>query len=217
MVINFTRDHSMGKKIVNFGVCVAGESGDSENDYYGILEDIIEISYTGEPIKKCILFKCHWFDPTLGRGMKIHRQFGIVQIRHTMQYGKYDPFILAECAVQVYYVPYPERTRQNADWWVVMRTKARSRVDSRHTLQIDDAYQVENMSNAIVIDDASSIGPLVNDEEPFDDVDYEALIAPTNEDDIEDECEDVDDNDEEQYEDEDDNGDEDGNMRGPSM
>jgi len=48
-------------------VCGIGE-GHIENDYYGVLEDIIEIEYVDEPIKRCGLFSYEWFDHTLNRG-----------------------------------------------------------------------------------------------------------------------------------------------------
>jgi len=49
----------------NYGVCVRGGQYDTmENDYYGLLVDIVELEYTGSPTKKVVLFKCDWFDPS---------------------------------------------------------------------------------------------------------------------------------------------------------
>ncbi|KAI9107783.1 hypothetical protein K1719_021119 [Acacia pycnantha] len=39
-------------------------------DFYGILQDIVELEYLGVPVKNVMLFKCDWFDPTLNRGTK---------------------------------------------------------------------------------------------------------------------------------------------------
>jgi len=39
------------------GVCGMGE-GNIENDYYGILKDIVHIDFVNEPLKKCVLFSC---------------------------------------------------------------------------------------------------------------------------------------------------------------
>lgn len=33
-------------------------------NYYGNIEEIIEVEYPGLPIKRIVLFKCTWFDPT---------------------------------------------------------------------------------------------------------------------------------------------------------
>ena len=47
-----TKARSIGKRTYNcgVGVCDTGE-GDIENDYYGVLEDIVQIEYVGEPLK----------------------------------------------------------------------------------------------------------------------------------------------------------------------
>ena len=43
----------------NCGVGAYGTGkGDIENDCYGILKDVIEIKYVGEPLKRCVLFNC---------------------------------------------------------------------------------------------------------------------------------------------------------------
>ena len=49
---------SIGKKIVNSGVCVVGSTdGENERDYYGVLKDIIQLQYTGG--NKVTLFECN--------------------------------------------------------------------------------------------------------------------------------------------------------------
>jgi len=53
--------------ICGVGVCGTGE-GNIENDYYGVLKDIVQLEYVGEPLKRCVLFSCEWFDPTLNHG-----------------------------------------------------------------------------------------------------------------------------------------------------
>ena len=99
---------------MNCGVCVTGTGeGEFENEYYGILREVIEIEYPGEPLKKCVLLNCDWFDPTPNRGMRVNKSYGIVEIRHDRRYNKYDPFILAYVATQVYYMSYPQKIRTN--------------------------------------------------------------------------------------------------------
>ena len=47
-----TEARNIGKKTYNCGVSVCGTGeGDIENDYYGVLKDIIQIKYVGEPLK----------------------------------------------------------------------------------------------------------------------------------------------------------------------
>jgi len=44
--------HSIGKRTNNYGVGVCGTGeGDIENDYYGVLKDIVQLEYVGEPLK----------------------------------------------------------------------------------------------------------------------------------------------------------------------
>ena len=45
-------------------------------------------------------------------------------------------------------MPYPTKMRDKVDWWVVIKTKPRSRVDNSYTLEL--AYQKEMMCNVSV-------------------------------------------------------------------
>ena len=171
---------------MNYGVCVTGiGEGEFENEYYGILREIIELEYPGVPLKKCVLFNCDWFDPTLNHGMRVNRCYGIVEIRHDRQYRKYDPFILAYVAPQVYYMSYPQKTRDKLPWWIVIKTKPRSRVDNQYMLPL--AYQEENMSNVNgMVDHDASIQNLRSDVGHYKDVDFNIFdVSETREEDEE--------------------------------
>ena len=139
-----TKDQGQGMGATNCGIYVrGGNNGGVENDYYGVLTDIVEVQYIGWPIKKVILFKCDWFDPTMDRGTRIDN-YGIVEVRASRRYKKYEPFILAQQAEQVYYSQYPEG--QN-EWLVVIKTKARNTIQTLETKmsEIDDPYQDESI------------------------------------------------------------------------
>ena len=130
---------------MNSGVCVTGSNyGDAESDFYGLLEEVIELEYPssshGCP-KTVVLFKCLWFDPS-ERGTKVHPEYRFVEVNHKRKYQKYDPFILAQQAVQVYYVPYPGSNRERANWWYVCKTMPRGRIDKRWT---SIAYQSDDI------------------------------------------------------------------------
>ena len=68
----------------------------------------------------------------------MNRQHNIIEVKHTRQYNRYDPFIIAQNAKQVYYAPYPLR-RDKADWWVVIKTKPVGRIEVDNALDV--AYQ----------------------------------------------------------------------------
>ena len=140
-----TSSCSEGKRTNNSGVCVKGTGNINmgEDDFYGILEEVLEIEYPGLPMKRLILFACEWFDPVIDRGMKIYKEYGIVEVNHTRRYSKYDPFIYAQQATQVYYAPYPNSIREKSNWWVVIKTKPRSMVEN---VISESAYQNEEVS-----------------------------------------------------------------------
>ncbi|XP_049410700.1 uncharacterized protein LOC125873917 [Solanum stenotomum] len=102
-----TDKYSKNKKTNNSGVWVKGDNGNqNENvDYFGVLQEIVELEYSGWPIKRIVFFQCKWFDPT-SRGTRELKQHNIIEVKHTKKYEAYDPFIIAQNAKQVYYDPY---------------------------------------------------------------------------------------------------------------
>ena len=143
----------------------------------------MEIEYPGDPLKQLVLFNCEWFDATLNRGVKIHKQYGIVEVCHTRRYSKYDPFIFAKNAIQVYYVPYPQNIKEKNNWWIVIKTKPRGTVDDRYTLEL--AYQDETTLVDFVAND-DPLEPLRDEEDAYDEVEVNVAHYQLNdEDDIE--------------------------------
>ncbi|KAL0458075.1 UNVERIFIED_CONTAM: hypothetical protein Slati_0434700 [Sesamum latifolium] len=64
-----TEQHNTGKSTMNCGVCVKSSSyTDEDNDFYGIIEEIIQLTYPLIPDLHIVLFKRRWVD--LVRGMK---------------------------------------------------------------------------------------------------------------------------------------------------
>ncbi|XP_027768658.1 uncharacterized protein LOC107004833 [Solanum pennellii] len=123
--------HSLSRSSNNSGVCIKGTNYSADENYFnGVLTEILEMEYKGStPIKRTVLFKYDWFDPTPNVGMKIHRQYKLVDINHRRKLRKYESFVLAMQASQVYYAIYPSLRRDKNDWWVVCKTKARCIVD----------------------------------------------------------------------------------------
>ena len=95
-----TNARNEGKVTYNCGVCVKGvdEGDEVPRDYYGILHEIIRIEFTGEPIKKCVLFNCEWFDPDVPRGLLYPKFAPSPEVNHTRRYRKFDPFIFVDIA-----------------------------------------------------------------------------------------------------------------------
>ncbi|GJT92693.1 transposon, En/Spm-like, transposase-associated domain protein [Tanacetum coccineum] len=107
-----------GRVTQNSGVCVKGAVSDQhESDYYGLLDEIIEVEYDSD-LGRCVvvLFKCTWFDPV--QGVKVDKKNKMVDIKHTKKGCLDNPYILALQAKQVYYTPYPCAK----DSWAIVKT-----------------------------------------------------------------------------------------------
>lgn len=136
--------------ISNYGVYVqGGENETINNDYYGILTDIIEVYYTGWQTKMLVLFKCDWFDPTPNQGTKIENN-GHVEVKASKKYKHYDPFIFSQQPKQVYFAQYPEG---HNDWLVVVKTKARNTIQTleSNSLEKDVPYKEESITQSPMI------------------------------------------------------------------
>ena len=152
-----------GKKTYNCGVSVTGiRQNETSSNYYGVLKEILELEWPRLPIKKSVLFYCDWFD-TSTRGMRVHKQYDIVEVNKNRKYATFDPFIFPETATQVYYAPYPGRQKDKADWLVVLSTKPRGAIDRSYDLE--NAYQIDQPHVTTIIED-DPIGQLHDDEAP---------------------------------------------------
>ncbi|KAL0439036.1 UNVERIFIED_CONTAM: hypothetical protein Slati_2386600 [Sesamum latifolium] len=95
-----TERHSVGKSTFNCGVCVKSSSyTDTDSDFYGILEEVIQLDYPVIPNMQIVLFKCRWVG--LVRGVKVHPRYHLVDVNFKKVYRKNEPFIMAQQAVQV--------------------------------------------------------------------------------------------------------------------
>lgn len=111
-----TEGRSANRMTVNCGVCIKGTNySDQSSDYYGKLIEVLEVEYPTLPIKRTVLFHCEWFDPTPNVGVKIHLMYNIVDVNQRRRFHKYEPFVLASQAQQVYYISYPSLRRVRSD------------------------------------------------------------------------------------------------------
>ncbi|KAK1368170.1 hypothetical protein POM88_034262 [Heracleum sosnowskyi] len=75
-----TRKYGANKSTFNSGVCIKGTNySKTANHYFGIIEEILILEYPRLPIKRTVLFKCEWFDPTPNVGTRAHRRYNIVE------------------------------------------------------------------------------------------------------------------------------------------
>ncbi|KAJ0239498.1 hypothetical protein HA466_0231240 [Hirschfeldia incana] len=133
------------KSTVNCGISAKGDSV----DFYGILTEIIEVTYPGLVNMKCVLFRCEWYDPTQGRGTR-KNHLGVTDVNSVRRYTKYDPFILASQADQVCYIPYPNIKTRSNPWLAVIKINPRGRVEG--VTEQDPPMQQDILEEIIPVD-----------------------------------------------------------------
>ena len=160
------------------------------------------MEYLGLPIKHTVLFKCEWFDPTINSGMKVHKQYPLVDVNLKQRLIKYELFILAMQAAQVYYVSYPSLKIDKLDRLAVCKVKARIMVDvpntiektinSNITFQEDEPFIVQLNEASIMIDESGPLNDVNGELVEFIDDEAEISDDPILESKLEDESEDED-------------------------
>ncbi|KAL0427819.1 UNVERIFIED_CONTAM: hypothetical protein Slati_2956700 [Sesamum latifolium] len=119
----------------NMSWCVKSSSyTDTDSNFYGILEEVIQLDYPLIPNMLIVLFKCRWVDPV--RGMKVHPRYHLVDVNFKKVYQKNEPFTLAQQAVQVYYTEYPNIKRNKVDWQAVCKIKPRRVIDDSRWTEV---------------------------------------------------------------------------------
>ncbi|XP_019196351.1 PREDICTED: uncharacterized protein LOC109190339 [Ipomoea nil] len=140
-----TEEYCRRKSTANYGVSIKGTGlTQFESNFFGKLQEVVEVEYPNVPIKKVVLFKCEWFDPTPNIGSIFNSEYGIAEVHCNKRYRKYDPFIIAQSACQVCYIPYPRGIREKINWWVVLNVRPRGTIDSAYSSSY--TYQQDNIS-----------------------------------------------------------------------
>nr|GLL16347.1 uncharacterized protein LOC109190339 [Ipomoea trifida] len=99
-----TEAYCRRKSTSNYGVSIKGSGlAQPESNFFGTLQEVVDVEYPNVPIKKVILFKCEWFDPTQNVGSRFNSEYGIAEVHCNKRYRKYDHFIIAQSTCQVLY------------------------------------------------------------------------------------------------------------------
>jgi hypothetical protein len=83
-------------------------------EYHGRGLEIYELSLYGAPHLKSVIFKCHWFDPERTRRTSTIR---LVEVRPDSVYPRSNVYIVAQQAMQVYYLPYACQSKDYLKGW----------------------------------------------------------------------------------------------------
>jgi len=74
-----TEEYGHGRKTYNNNVYIKGSTcSEFEVDYYGKLEEVVELQYHSEQ-NRVFLFKCYWYDTT-DRGIRVDPHYGLIEI-----------------------------------------------------------------------------------------------------------------------------------------
>jgi hypothetical protein len=147
-----TEECMHGIKTYNIGVCIKGStSSEFEVDYYGRLEEVIELQYHSEQ-NRVFLFKCYWYDTT-DRGIRVDSHYGLVEINSKARHCNVnDIFVFAKQCQQVYYTYTPSfrKDRLRVDWLFVLKIKPKGRVkvvqdENEDTSVIDEVFQASEL------------------------------------------------------------------------
>jgi len=114
-----TVDREKNRRTQNSGVMVEGTHDGENVEFYGSLEEIIELRYnldSGDQ-RTVVLFRCHWYDTNIKKARMKDDGF-FKSICHERYWYKNDPFILATQATKVFYL---EDTKHGGNWRVVQK------------------------------------------------------------------------------------------------
>jgi len=117
-----TYPYGSRRATANYGIHVEGET-----EFYGILQQILEVEYPGLLNLKCVLFKCDWYDPVIGRGVRVNN-LGVVDVNANKTYSKFEPFILASQVGQVSFLSHPRERPRREVWLSVIKVNPRDRI-----------------------------------------------------------------------------------------
>ncbi|PKU84739.1 hypothetical protein MA16_Dca008149 [Dendrobium catenatum] len=146
-----TKSWSEGRKTENYGVCVRGNTHEKDEcDYYGILNEVLYLEYPGKDENFVCLFNCQWYDLVQNRSTRVQPVYGLIDVKHSRRYGKFDPFVLASQAIQVYFSKYHSGRRGKQDWLAIIKTKARGIIDQQYI--VTTAHQEDEMSSCKTVE-----------------------------------------------------------------
>ncbi|CAM8985951.1 unnamed protein product [Rhodiola kirilowii] len=151
--------HSEGRNTVNIHVYVKGTEG---THYYGVIEEIIHMRCRSNHRLNVVLFKCRWYDPQF---VKSYPSNGVVIVNTHRPYPHYDPYILAQQAMQVYYVTFPGSAGLRNQGWVAICPVKPTNAIGMEVANVpfqDEGEMGTEMS--VLVNDTGSVGNLADDE-----------------------------------------------------
>ena len=98
-------DHDSRRITQNSGVSIIGSNDGTLPDYFGVLEQVLELTYVKQAYH-VLLLKCKWFDTSPRRNNTVYEEH-FTTLRTDKEWYKDEPFIFASQARQVFYTNDP--------------------------------------------------------------------------------------------------------------
>jgi hypothetical protein len=142
-----TVDHEKYLQTQNSGVLTEGTHDDQATDFYGVLNEIIELQYNVnlQCKRTVVLFRCDWYNQAGGKTIGIRDNGHFKSINIQLLWYKSDPFILATQSTKVFYM---EDTALGKNWRVVQKFEHREMYNVAEKSDLaQDVYQDDHCSS----------------------------------------------------------------------
>jgi hypothetical protein len=114
-VVKLEASHPLADTTNNIVVISDEDVTSHVTDYYDILQNIVEYTFSCAKELRVVFFQCDFFDPINDTRVV---DFGMVEVKHESCYSGSN-ILLAHQAQQVYYLSYPHASLKN--WLVVYK------------------------------------------------------------------------------------------------
>lgn len=114
------------------GVCTEGDHDNDNLIYYGILIEILQLSFLLD--RKVFLFRCKWYNSN-PKGRSVVVENNLTSINTSTEWYPNEPFILATQAQQVFYMLDMKR---GSNWRIVQKVNHRSIYDIPETCETNN-------------------------------------------------------------------------------
>ncbi|KAA0040145.1 transposon protein, putative, CACTA, En/Spm sub-class [Cucumis melo var. makuwa] len=151
--VNGLRFHSIERDnrwtTQNTGIMAYGETKVDETNYYGVLQEVLDLEYL--KCRRVCLFKCNWFDTDVKKN-KFHCDLGFKIINTSHFWYTDDPYILATQAVQVFYIDDP---KLRSIWKIVQIVQNKQVWDIPESEEVeDDKFELLEACSSIGVDES---------------------------------------------------------------
>jgi hypothetical protein len=146
----------------NSGVVTTASASDGFiTEYFGVIQNIVELKFESSKDLRFVFFYCDWFNNKLGSGVKHNKKLGLVEVNHKLQLSGYNPFVLAHQVEMVYYMSYPCRLESLEPWWIVPKVYPSGRLpisgdEGYNECELDrtvpEAYQEDECNGPFEVD-----------------------------------------------------------------